>query len=263
MVKKFFFNTNLKFLRIRKKKSQQELADDLGIKRTQLASYEAGNSTPPADRLLLLADYFRITIDTLLTIDLSRIGEIQMRQLESGEDIYISGGSLRVLATTVNPDNRENIELVPVKAKAGYTAGYNDPEYIRTLPMFQLPFLSNDRKYRAFQIEGDSMLPIPGGAYVIGEFVQDWKSVKDGTACIILTETEGAVFKIVYHAANGVKKILLKSLNPLFKAYEINLMEVKEIWRFKYYFSDLLPEELTTNELILQKLIGIEEKLGG
>ena len=41
----------------------------------------------------------------------------------------------------VDSKNRDNIELVPVKAKAGYTAGYNDPEFISSLPTFQLPFL--------------------------------------------------------------------------------------------------------------------------
>jgi len=247
---------------MRLKQSQQQLADSLGIKRTQLASYELGNTTPPVEPLLGMADYFKMTMDTLLTIDLSKLGELHLRQLESGEDVYISGGKLRILATTVNSDNKENIELVPIKARAGYTAGYNDPEYIRKLPVFHLPFLSEDRKYRAFQIEGDSMLPIKSGAYVVGEFVQDWDGIKDGDACVVLTENDGAVFKIIYNQLRKKQNLLLKSLNPLYPAYEVKVAEVKEIWKFKYYFTNEMPDELSTNELLLYKLTGIDEKLG-
>ncbi len=54
----------------------------------------------------------------------------------------------------------------PEKAKAGYKGGFADPDYIRVLPTFQLPFLSRDKKYRTFQISGDSMLPIPDESFV-------------------------------------------------------------------------------------------------
>lgn len=140
MANQFFFNNNLKFLRTRLKQSQQQLADNLGIKRTQLASYELGNTTPPIEPLMRMADFFKFTVDTVLTVDLAKLGELHLRQLEAGEDVYISGGRLRVLATTVNSDNKENIELVPIKARAGYTAGYNDPQYIQKLLFFSCRF---------------------------------------------------------------------------------------------------------------------------
>lgn len=256
-----FLAGNIKFLRNRLKQSQQQLADNVGITRSQLASYEAGNTSPSLEPLMALAAHFKLTIDTMLTVDLSKIGELQLRQLESGEDIYISGGKLRVLATTVDPENRENIELVPIKARAGYTAGYNDPEFVRSLPVFQLPFLSQDRKYRAFQIEGDSMLPIKHGSYVIGEFVQNWRALKDGEAVIVITKDEGAVFKIIYLPQQRKNQVLLKSLNPLYEPYEMDMQEILEVWKFKYYFSAEMPDEPSTGELLLMKLTGIEARL--
>ena len=84
MPNQFFFNNNLKFLRTRLKQSQQQLADNLGIKRTQLASYELGNTTPPIEPLMRMADFFKFTVDTLLTVDLAKLGELQLRQLEAG-----------------------------------------------------------------------------------------------------------------------------------------------------------------------------------
>ena len=53
-----------------------------------------------------------------------------------------------MLTTTVDSKNKENIEVINQKASAGYRTGFADPEYIKVLPTFQLPFLSADKKYR-------------------------------------------------------------------------------------------------------------------
>jgi hypothetical protein len=90
-------------------------------------------------------------MDTLVRVDLTALSESQLSELENGFDVYVRGSRLRILATTVDLANRDNIELVGEKAKAGYKRGYADPEYIRELPVFQLPFLSSERKYRTFK----------------------------------------------------------------------------------------------------------------
>lgn len=251
---------NLKFLRNRSKLNQQQLADDLGITRAALASYETDKTLPPVTVLLKLADYFSFHTDTLLRIPLERLSELELRQLEAGNDVFVSGSRIRVLATTVDSQNRENITLVPLKAKAGYTAGYNDPEYIRQLPVFQLPFLQSERSYRAFQTEGDSMLPIPSGAWVIGEYIENWTSIKDGTPCIVVTADEGAVFKIIFNHLRQ-KKILLKSLNPEYTPYEIEAAEIREVWKFIYYFSQEMPSPMNESESIMARLTRIEHRL--
>ena len=46
--------------------SQQHLAKMLGIGRSTLAGYEAGNSTPPLDILIKYADIFDTTLDYLV-----------------------------------------------------------------------------------------------------------------------------------------------------------------------------------------------------
>ena len=62
--------------------------------------------------------------------------------------------------------------FVPVKAAAGYLAGYADPEFIDELNTFTLPMLAPG-KYRAFEIVGDSMLPTQSGSVIVGERVGD------------------------------------------------------------------------------------------
>jgi phage repressor protein C with HTH and peptisase S24 domain len=140
------------------------------------------------------------------------------------------------------------------KAKAGYTAGYNDPEFISGLPTFQLPFLSREKKYRMFQLDGDSMLPIPDKAYVIGEFLQDWNEIKNGHAYIFLTKEDGIVFKIAYNQIRKRKNLLLRSLNPIYKPYEMEIQNVLEVWRFVNYSSLEIPEETPDLQKFISKL---------
>jgi phage repressor protein C with HTH and peptisase S24 domain len=201
--------------------------------------------------LLTFSRYYHIAIDTLLNIDLSKLSELQIKQLESGEDVFIRGGKLRVLATTVNNDNNENIELVNEKAKAGYTTGFADPEFISQLPVFNLPFLSKQKKYRTFQITGDSMLPIPENSWITGEFLQDWSQIVSGQAYIIFTLDDGIVFKVVENILKEDGALRLFSLNPLYEPYEIHISAIKEIWKFVHYISKELPEPvLPQNELL-------------
>ena len=246
-----YFDTNIKLLRKRKKRTQDEVAEALHMKRSTLSGYENRVAQPGLEVLLQFSEYYHIAVDTLLRVDLSKLSETQLRQLENGEDLFLRGGNLRVLASTVNASNRENIELVPVKAQAGYTSGYADPEYINELQVFQLPFLSEDKKYRTFQLQGDSMFPIPEKAWVTGEYVQDWKQIRTGEACIVLTLDEGIVFKIIENRLEGEGMLRLFSLNPLYEPYEVHASEIREIWRFTHFISHEIPEPVVPeNQLI-------------
>jgi transcriptional regulator with XRE-family HTH domain len=246
-----YFDSNIKLLRKRKNLTQDEVAVMLQMKRSTLSGYENSVAQPGLDTLLMFSDFYNIAIDTLLKVDLSKLRETQLEQLEHGEDVFLRGGNLRVLSSTVNARNQENIELVPVKAQAGYTNGFSDPEYISELQVFQLPFLSEAKKYRTFQLQGDSMLPIPEKAWVTGEYVVDWKELKTGEACVILTLDDGLVFKIIENRMEQEGRLILYSLNPFYEPYEINVGGIREIWKFIHFISHEIPEPvLPENQLI-------------
>lgn len=239
-----FWSSNLKHLRQRKRLSQEALAEALGISRSKLNAHENGNTiNPPVEDLVRFSDYYRISIDALVRQDLASISELKLRELEAGNDAYARGTKIRILATTVNADNDDNAEFVPVKAKAGYTSGYGDPDFIASLPHFSLPQLPKNRKHRMFPTTGDSMSPVPEGAYVVGEYVEDWKSLKDRTPCVVVTREDGIVFKLVTPRAGGASKaLLLESLNSIYAGYEVALADVLELWCFKGYLSETMPE---------------------
>lgn len=256
-----FLGNNLKVLRKRKGLTQDEAAETMKISRTKVNAYENEHSEPTIESLVMIAAFYNLNVDTIIKTDLSKLSDKQFEELENGFDSYISGSKLRVLASTVDNNDNENIELVPAKAKAGYADGYNDPDFIAQLPTFQLPFLSKDRKYRTFQLDGDSMYPIKDKSYVIGEFVQNWIDIKDGQAYVILTSDDGIVFKIAFNHIKKDKTLLLHSLNPLFQDYEIKINQVKEIWKFVSYFSSELPDVNNTREELLGAIKGLEDKI--
>jgi len=240
-----YFAKNIKLLRKRLGRTQDDVAVALTMKRSTLSGYENLVSEPSLTALIALSNYYNVAIDTLVKVDLLNLTEQQLRQLSGGFDVELKGANYRVLVATVDSRNRDNIELVPEKAKAGYSTGYADPEFIVELPVFQLPFLSSNKKYRTFQISGDSMLPIPSGAYVTGEFLTNWNEIKSGEAYLFVTIDDGIVFKIAEKQSDSIKFIKLCSLNPLFDPFEVSADKIKEIWKFVHYISPELPEPVT------------------
>jgi phage repressor protein C with HTH and peptisase S24 domain len=125
--------------------------------------------------------------------------------------------------------DRNVIHFVPVKAAAGYLAGYADSEFIDELNTFTLPMLSGGN-YRAFEIIGDSMLPTPSGSIIVGEKVDSMDDVKNNTAYIVISRNEGIVYKRIVKNNKLKNKLSLVSDNPSFQPYQVNTEDVIELW---------------------------------
>ncbi len=258
-----FFTKNIKFLRKRRGRTQDDVASALNMKRPTLSGYENNVAQPNIEAMLAFSDYFGIAIDTLVRINLSSLQESQLSQLERGYDVFITGSKLRVLTSTVTPGNEDNIELVNGKASAGYTRSYADPEYIKVLPAFQLPFLPRDRKFRTFQISGDSMMPVPDGSYVTGEYVQNWNTIRDNMPYIVLTLNDGIMFKIVENLIKTEGKLRMISLNRMYEPYIIDINQVREVWRFVHYISSEIPEENTLRDGLAASVAQLRREVKG
>lgn len=205
---------NLKFLRKQKGWTQQEFADKLGIKRSLLGAYEEERAEPRTEVLELVSDMFRVSIDDLLR-----------RDLGSQKDTFLEKRRQQKIGNT-----RQAIEFVPVKAAAGYLAGYNDDEFIEELNTFTLPMLGAG-SYRAFEIAGDSMLPTPSGSVIVCHKVEGWEDIRNNETYIVVTGREGIVYKRVLKSNRTKGKITLVSDNPQYEPYSVGLEDVLEIWQ--------------------------------
>ena len=234
--------SNLKILRKRLKKSQEEVASDLKLSRSTYSGYENGVAQPNIDNLVAFSDYFKVSIDELLRKNFEDFTENELERLDKGVLIDVKGQKLRVLTTVVDEQDNELIELIPVKASAGYARGYSDPSYLKVLPTFSLPFLTKNKKYRTFPIQGDSMPPVVEGSYVVAEFVQNWMTIRNATPCIVVTKEDGIVFKIVHNLLDSTQSFQLCSTNPFYKPYFVHVNDILEMWKFVNYISPELPE---------------------
>ncbi len=182
-----------------------------------------------------ISKIFGVSLDHLINSDLTRLPEKEWKS-------RIASKSKEVLTITVDSNNKENVELVPTKAFAGYTAGYQDPEFIRDLQKMSIPMLPRNRTHRAFEIKGDSMLPIQAGTVIFGEYVEDVESIKNGKLYILITKQDGIVFKRVFNFADQQGRLLLVSDNRAYEPYAVNAEDVLEIWAAKALYSTQFPE---------------------
>ena len=208
---------NLKYLRKLRGWTQEEFANRLGIKRSLIGAYEEGRADPRLDVLEKMSSIYKLTLDDLLLKDLSETN-----------GSYLSKRRQQKL---MNDESRNLIHFVPVKAAAGYLAGYSDSEFIDELNTFTLPMLSGGH-FRAFEIIGDSMLPTPSGSIIVGEKIDNNPDlIKNNQAYIVVSRNEGIVYKRINKNNKLKNKFTLVSDNPQFQPYQVNAEDVLELWQ--------------------------------
>lgn len=207
---------NLKYLRKLRGWTQEEFSTKLHIKRSLLGAYEEERAEPRIEVLETVGEIFKLTLDELLRTELG----------ETKGGNYLAKRRAQKLAA----GGSNEITFVPVKAAAGYLAGYSDPEYIDELNTFTLPMLSPGT-YRAFEIVGDSMLPTPSGSIIIGEMTGDIEDVKSNQTYIIVSRNEGIVYKRVMKTGRSKGKLTLVSDNTEYQPYTVNTTDILEIWK--------------------------------
>ena len=238
-------NKNLKFLRVQQGMTQKQLAEKLGLKQAAIGAYEEERATPPLTSLMDIIKIFNVNLDDLVKHDLSRMSEKERKT--------VSSGKREVLAITVDASNKENVELESQKASAGYLSGYQDVEFVKDLPKISMPVLPKNKTYRAFEIQGDSMLPVQPGSIIFGEYVENVDAIKNGKLYILVTKQEGIVFKRVFNFTKEEGKLLLVSDNRQYEPYSVDASEVLELWSAKAFFSNQFPD-LQLNNVSLDHL---------
>lgn len=239
-----YLSSNIKQLRKQAKWTQAVLAERLGLKRSLIGAYEEGRAEPKISTLQKMSALFQKTIDDLIHFDLS----------QSGASDYVGQG-LRILPIPIDSEGRERIAVVPIHAQAGYLHGYGDPEFIEELPRFSLPLkeLPPEASYRLFQIQGDSMLPVQPGSYIITSYIEDWTSIKDGKCYILVTREDGIVYKRAWKQEDA-RSLLLKSDNTDYNSYILGLDQVTEIWQARGIINFDIPTEDAHQHRDLQQI---------
>lgn len=187
-----------------------------------------------------IGQLFDTSIDQLLTQKL-RHGELEVARDEQ----------MKILAITVDKDNRQNIEMVSAKAQAGYLESFQDPDYIKELPKLYFPSIP-EGTYRAFEIQGDSMIPLASRSVVICSYVERIEEIKNERTYVIATHLDGVVYKRILVNPDR-SSVTAMSDNPLYPPYKIPFRDIAEIWQYYAHIS--------FNDTKQQKETEIDEKL--
>ncbi|MCS3798019.1 XRE family transcriptional regulator [Niastella sp. OAS944] len=290
-----FFASNLSFLRKKKGLTQAEVATALGLKRNTFSNYETTHSEPDLNTLEKIASFFDISMDELISLDLSKESLVELKggNDEKNDDRDKKNGAVggnvtsvvrqyqppvdddlpvSVVGSTLYPYRRfqapkivtidsqgeENIIYVPVKARAGYMLGYGDPQFIQSLSAYRLPGYTNGT-YRIFEVEGHSMFPTLQDADRVIARWADISEVRDDRVYVLVTRTQGVLIKrLINRHHEG--KIIVKSDNNHageFPTIVMDMDEVAEIW----YVVERWTRQLPGPGEIYKRLVNIEAEL--
>jgi transcriptional regulator with XRE-family HTH domain len=240
-------NENIRAIRKKLNLTQDQFAAKLDIKRSLVGAYEEGRAEPRAELLHRIASMGGTTVEALISIDLTKSDGKAPASYQRGKEVVV---------LTIDNDRKENIEFVPVKAAAGYLNGYADTEFIKELPRFHLPMLRQGT-YRAFEIKGDSMLPLMPGSIVVGEYVEKLNDIRSGKTYVIVTQNEGVVYKRVFNYLDENGKLFLVSDNRQYSPYQVDGNDVMECWAAKAYISVQFPEVETKADVSVEQLASV------
>ena len=277
------FRSNLTYLKEINNESFASIGLQADCSANTVSYWINKKSEPKMNEVEKIAQYFEISIQDLLYKDLS-IVHLNKKESEeiTGENVHLNvhpsvhlnsekGKKPTKLDTdstnrmpkviTMDSAGKENVIMVPVKARAGYLNGYADPQFINTLPAYRLPGL-NHGTYRIFEVEGSSMYPtLNGGDLVICSFVENLMSVRDDRLYVVVTKTDGIVVKRCLNRFEKDGKLILKSDNykdrDLYPTIVCHQEDIVEIW----YATSFISYQMRPPSEMYNRLIDLEGRL--
>ncbi|WP_353719546.1 helix-turn-helix domain-containing protein [Dyadobacter sp. 676] len=149
------------------------------------------------------------------------------------------------------------IQWVARNKQAEYIANFQNPHYLNSLPLFQLPILPSGY-YRAFESGEDFMYP---GSVLVGAFIRNWYDIKDGMQYVFLLRNHGLIYRSVFNQVKTAGILLLTSDNPSFEELEVPLQDVLEVWEVKAFVSVQMPAPQPSLERVAQLVDELQMEL--
>lgn len=153
--------------------------------------------------------------------------------------------------------NRQTIELVRQQQVSDYLLKNTQPEYLKKLPVFQLPMLPAG-KYRAFEAGDDFAFP---GAVLIGRLISNWLDLTDGQPYLLVTAPKGILYRRVYNQVKIKGVLLLSSDKAGISSFEMPVKEVLEVWEVNAFISLQMPTPAVSLDRVNQLVTDLQQEL--
>lgn len=241
-----FIGENIKKIRLAKRISQADFAAIFKLARPSIGAYEEGRSEPKIDTIIQIANYFRLSIDILLTRELTV------------NDIYSFGLVREKLNKAHKLEKKEPqllskpIGIVKIDNYLNYIVQNKSSDFLEALPQISLPVLSGHR-LRAFEMKGSEMeyhqQGIHHGDLLIGEWVETLETGSQQPELLTLVTKSGIINRRV--TANK-EKILLSADDPNYKEEVLEANDILEVWKIIAVFSTYLNPPTLLEERVLK-----------
>ncbi|MBJ6118118.1 helix-turn-helix domain-containing protein [Pontibacter sp. BT310] len=249
-----------------KKLSQAAFAELFNLARPSIGAYEEGRSEPKIETLVQISKHFGLSIDMLLTQELT-INDLY------GFDIfkrdYTKEESLKKVADLKTVTEPATV-LVESNHAFTYIANLHKQEYLQQLPALQ--FTSNtSNTTRAFEVKGSEMQyeqhGLHAGDILVCSIVDksDAIQLQPGNIYVMVTQNQILVRRLSNISSGN--NLLLKTDNPYYPPLEVALAEVLEIWEVIGVYStslnppSIVEERLTQLEQTVRQLTSKITKL--
>lgn len=240
-----FFGKNIKKIRTVKKLSQSAFADLFNLKRGSIGAYEEGRAEAKIDTIISIAEYFKLSLDQLLTSELT-INEIY--HLDSINKKFYNSKSNQ---------KENNIPFISQINKYKFIQNYENHAFLNKLPNISLP--NTKQKFIAFESFDSSMLGqfsgIKQGDILIAQLIRidDIKYLTGQSTIIVLHESD---LTIGIPEIKG-EKLILNPVNMNFQKHYVNTGKVKKVWQVKKIITDSFLKE----DAIERRIQNIESQL--
>ncbi len=242
---------NIRKIRQAKKISQAQFAKLFNLARPSVGAYEEGRSEPKIDTIIQIAKHFRISIDVLLTRNLT-VSEIYSFDLLNQK--LDKAHRIKDDQNTIGKD----VGFVPLSEQLNYIVNHSNNSYIKGLQKIKIP-VSENESYRVFELQGNEMehqqQGLIHGNYLICKQIgiKDLKKTLDEVIVLVTKE------RILTRRLSELNKniLVLNTDNPNYDDLEIEQKDVLEFWQTIAVYNTSLNPPTRMEERMLR----IEEEL--
>lgn len=251
---------NIKKIRMVKKLSQTDFADLFDLSRASVGSYEEGRAEPKIDAIIRIANYFSLSIDLLLTKELT-VNELY--KFDIFKDEYHTTDKEHLIGRDKDL-SKDDTPLVTKENYLEYIVNYHNKDYINRLPFIMLPYTQFE-KTRAFEVQ-DNAMELNNKGLLKGDILscspvekEEYTQLQREHVYVIVTEKGIFVRRLV----KVEPKLTFVPDNPNFDSIETESTEILELWRVEGFYSTILkpPSLLEERMAIMEKKIAELENL--
>lgn len=236
---------NIRKIRTVKKFSQAAFAEIFNLARPSVGAYEEERSEPKLETVIQIASYFGISIDSLLTKELT-INDLYNFNIHLEQDVKVE-----TFEKKSGPDtNFIKSVLVPGDKQIEYIVHINNRDFISSLPKVLIP-KHHHKNIRAFEMITDDMHNnfhgLNLGDLVLSQKMNSPHQFANKQLYVIITNEKIIIRRVI--SKNGVLELVPDNSN--FNTIEIEKGIVLEVWEVTGYFSQKIEAPTLISERIM------------